>query len=254
MRVLIIEDEKPAAVRLQRLLKKQKPEATLLEPLDSVVEAIKWFRQNETPDLLFLDIQLADGLSFDIFKEVDVNIPVIFCTAYDQYTLKAFDLNSVSYLLKPVSEEELQRALAKFDKLYAHPGTGESLSFDKLAALLQQPGKMYKERFMVKVGDRLIALAVTDICYLTSRSRATFAGIKSGKEYPLDFSLDQTEQLLDPKRFFRISRQYIVALTAIQDIRAYSSSRLKLKIEGSEDQDILVSRERVAAFKQWLDR
>lgn len=252
MNVLIIEDEKPAAERLQRLVLNVQPQAKILAVLASVSQAVKWFEQNPLPDLIFLDIQLADGESFEIFRKVNVDAPVIFSTAYDNYVMKAFELNSVDYLLKPISKYDLQKALDKFDRLHQKQ---ETFNYQQLAEIFQQSQKpQYKERFIIRIGEKLLTLAVADVRWFSSKDKVTFAGTTSGKSYPVDYSLDQLEKTLNPETFFRISRQYIVALSAIKEIRTYSSSRLKLVLHQSEDDDILVSRDRVSDFKQWLDR
>lgn len=253
MRILIIEDEKPAAIRLQRLLQKHFPDADIYQNIDSIKSAIHWFNNNTKPDLLFLDIQLADGLSFEIFKQVKVDSPVIFCTAYDQYAIKAFDLNSVDYLLKPIDPQDLDKAIVKYQERFQDKGDN-SFDFAKLESLLNAKNQDFKERFVVKVGDKIKAIPTVDIAFFYSENRATFAQDFNGKSYLIDFSLDQLLELLNPKKFYRLNRRYIACFDSIEDMRAYSNSRLKLILKNCGDRDILMSREKLSDFKKWLDQ
>lgn len=253
MTILIIEDEKPAADRLVRLLKNYYPEAKYIQDIDSIKSAVNWFETHPKPDLFFLDIQLADGLSFEIFKQVEVNSPVIFCTAYDQYAMKAFELNSVDYLLKPIDPEDLEKAIEKyklrFDKKQETP-----FDFSKLESLLSAKNQDFKERFVVKVGDKIKAIPTKEIAFFYSESKATYAQDFNGKSFLIDFSLDQLLDILDAKKFYRLNRKYIASFESIEDMRSYSNSRLKLVLKKCEDRDILMSREKVTDFKNWLDQ
>jgi DNA-binding LytR/AlgR family response regulator len=249
MRVLIIEDEKPAARNLSRHLLDLRPGFEVLDVLDSVSTAVAWFEQQPEPDLVFMDIQLADGLSFDIFTQVELKVPVIFTTAFDQYTLKAFKVNSIDYLLKPIDPEELDQAIRKFEKLRQPPS---AQTLQQLIQAIQKPD--YKERFLVKSGQQLIYLPVQSIAYFFSEDGLVFAQQESGKKYVLDFTLDQLEKLLDPEHYFRINRKFILKLSAIQKIHTYFNNRLKLEIHPDTGEvEVIVSRDRVNDFKQWLD-
>lgn len=249
MKVIIIEDEKPAARRLQRMLKKMNIEAEVM--LHSVSEGIEWFSQNPHPDLVFLDIQLSDGLSFEISESVKVRSAIIFTTAYDEYALKAFKLNSVDYLLKPIDEEELERAIAKFRENNPSPGT--ALSMEDFRSLLNlSGGPSYKKRFTVQVGQHLKIIETADICCFYSENKATYAHTSQGRSYLLDLSLEALEKELDPEQFFRINRKCIVQLKFIKDIVSYTNSRLELKLTAFEEFSLIVSREKVKDFKGWL--
>lgn len=251
MNILIVEDEKPAAEQLMRLLRKELPEAFFHGPLGSVQSSVEWLQKNPAPDLIFLDIQLEDGPSFEIFKETQVKAPIIFCTAYDQYALKAFKLNSIDYLLKPVEPEELERALEKY-RQWNQPAENP-LDSNTLQQLLH-PGKaQHKNRFVIKVGEKLNIVPTEEIDFFVSAGKFTFLQTEQGRQYPIDQSLDRLQEILDPDKFYRISRKYIVSFPAIREVRSYSSSRLKLQLRHSDDQDVMVSRDRTGGFKEWLD-
>jgi DNA-binding LytR/AlgR family response regulator len=255
MKVLIIEDEPLAAERLEDLLKKLDPFMEIVDRCDSVKKSVTWFRDNNPPDLLFLDIQLGDGLSFEIFEQVAVDCPVIFTTAYDTYAIEAFRLNSIAYLLKPIKSEELKTAI---DKYKASPYfTGSSAAWQQKIALekiQQMLTKEYKKRFLIKSRLHIRSIPVEEILYFYSLEKATFAAIIGGKTLLFDYTLEQLESLLDPSRFFRVNRKYIVSVEAIVDIIAYSHYRLKLVLKNCTDEDILVSREKMQEFKSWLDK
>lgn len=250
MKILIIEDEKPAANRLMQLAKVQLPEAEFIGNLESITSASKWLGNNIAPDLIFCDIQLADGLSFEIFKRVKVQSPIIFTTAYDQYAIQAFKHNSIDYLLKPIDPDELAAAIQKFKNLKLQP----ILNLHQLQELLQPKAKEYKSRFMVKIGEKILVIQTSEASFFVSEERITLLQTFDGKRYILDFTLDQLETLLDPKQFFRLNRKYIASFESIAEIHTYSNSRLKIKLKDCSDNDILVSREKVGLFKEWLDR
>ncbi len=253
IKALIVEDEKPAAEHLVRLLLECKHEVSVLHIADSVSQTVNWFRNNPMPDIMFLDIQLGDGLSFEIFKHLDIPCPVIFTTAYEEYAIKAFKINSVDYLLKPVKPDELNFALGKFRGQALQPSPNSQLG-NKVEAIMQMMTQQYKSRFMVNIGPRINAIKTTHINYFYSLEKSTFLYSDSGKSYDISYSLDQLELQLDPAQFFRISRKYIVNIEAIQEIITYSSSRLKLIIKGSDDENIIVSRRNINDFKEWLEK
>jgi len=254
MRVLIIEDEPLAASRLKTLLNQHDPAMQIVDVLDSISASIKWFKTNDPPQLIFMDIQLADGLSFEIFEMIDVKSPVIFTTAYDEYALKAFKVNSIDYILKPVDKEELQLAVKKFKTLtHDRQESGHKIS-DNISKVVELLSRKYKERFVIKVGEHLRTIEVKDIHYFFSADKATFCHTHDNRNHVLDFTLDQLEEMVDPSLYFRINRKYLVSTKAIKDIISYTNSRLKLILEGAKDEDCIVARERVQDFRNWLDR
>lgn len=250
MKVLIIEDEKPSARRLARML-----DAIGIEThhmLHSVSEAVSWFQQNEHPDLILLDIQLSDGLSFEIFDQVKVNSAIIFTTAYDEYALKAFKLNSIDYLLKPIDEDELESAIGQFK---TNQSTSQNLQvdLDQIKRLLINPlDKNYKERFTVKIGQHLKIIPVEEIECFYSENKGTYIYTTEKRDYLIDSSLEHLEPMLDPLKFFRVNRKFYININAIKDIISYSNSRLKLVLNSFSDTEIIVSREKVKDFKNWI--
>lgn len=250
MNVIIIEDEKPAARLLQRKLQKLNIEADTM--LHSVEEAIEWFSQNEQPDLILLDIQLSDGLSFEIFETVPVNSAVIFTTAYDEYALRAFKLNSIDYLLKPIDEDELEQAINKYkDRIPAKQNF--SFDFDQIKRMLVNPvQKSYKKRFTIKMGQHLKMIHIEDAECFYSENKGTYIHTFDNRDYLLDVTLEQLENELDPKQFFRVSRKFIVSVNAIKDIVMYTNSRLKIVLPTYKEDEVIVSRERVNDFREWL--
>lgn len=257
---LIVEDEPLAARRLADLLARQPEPVQVLGTAESVVQAVALLARTQ-PDVLFLDIHLADGLSFELFEQAEVRCPVIFTTAYDQYALQAFKVNSVDYLLKPIDAEELAAALAKLRaRLPAAPAPA---AFDpgllaQLAQQLQQaapPAASYKSQFVVRVGEHLKVVPVEQIAYFFSLEKATFLQTKEGRRFVVDYTMDQLEGLLDPRQFFRLNRAYLIQQAAIHDIIHYTNSRLQTILRPTPPDDpVLVSREKVSVFKQWLDR
>ncbi len=252
MNILLIEDEAPAAKRLQKLILESQAAATITATIDSVEMAVKWLRNFPPPDLIFMDIQLADGLSFDIFTQVKVASPIIFTTAYDQYTLKAFKVNSVDYLLKPIDPTELTSAFDKYHRLYKEEQTYDVALIKQMIEGMTQ--KTYKERFLVKQGQQLNYVSIQEIAYFFADEGLVYAQRKSGKKCHIDYSLDQLEELLQPDCFFRINRKMIIHLEAIDKIHTYFNSRLKLELKPTQTDEVIVSRERVGDFKRWLDR
>lgn len=247
---VIIEDEKPAARLLQRKLDKIGIEATVM--LHSVHEAIQWFSANPHPDLIFLDIQLSDGLSFEIFENIQVSSAVIFTTAYDEYALKAFKLNSIDYLLKPIDEDDLERAVDKFKARFAKPASA-GLDFEEIRRLLVNPvAPSYKQRFTVKIGQHLKVIPIAEIECFYSENKGTYLHTVDNRDYLLETTLEVLEGELDPAQFFRVSRKFIVSLHASRDIVMYSNSRLKINLPAYKGEEVIVSREKVSDFRQWL--
>lgn len=254
MKILIVEDEQPAAKQLAKLIRKARPQAQFLPALDSIESVVDFFNSPPSlPDLIFMDIQLADGLSFTIFDQIQIDIPMIFTTAFDQYALRAFKVNSIDYLLKPVDPDELVNALEKFETIYLNrptPITPDLLS--ELKNALTQP--QYKERFLIKIGQQLIYLRTEEIRYFFSEDSLVYAITEKNKKHLIDYSLEQLEQVLQPKFFFRINRKIILHLEAIDRIHTYFNGRLKLDMLPKQELEPIVSRDRVADFKKWLDR
>ncbi|WP_343695090.1 LytTR family DNA-binding domain-containing protein [Flavobacterium sp.] len=254
MITLIIEDEKPAARLLQRKL--EKLDVTVETMLHSVEESVEWFSNNQHPDLIFLDIQLSDGLSFEIFEKIDIKSAIIFTTAYDEYALKAFKLNSIDYLLKPIDEDDLETAVSKF-KSRLPKNTVESsnmqLDFEQIRQMLSNPfEKTYKKRFTVKIGQHLKVITTEEIECFFSENKGTYIHTYDNRDYLIDSTLEILEQELDKKDFFRISRKFIVPLKAIKEIQVYTNSRLKVILPSYKDDEVIVSREKVQDFKSWL--
>jgi DNA-binding LytR/AlgR family response regulator len=251
MKVIIIEDEKPSARRLQRMLLKLGVEAEVM--LHSVEESINWFQNNEHPDLIFLDIQLSDGLSFEIFEAIDIKSAVIFTTAYDEYALQAFKLNSIDYLLKPIDEDELGNAVKQYQELLPKKQS-VTLDFNDIKKLLVNPiEREYKKRFSVKVGQHLKLINIDEIECFYSENKGTYLYTSEGRNYLLDTTLENLEDELEPHTFFRINRKFFVSINAIKDMVSYTNSRLQIKLRSYNEQDVIVARERVKAFKEWLE-
>jgi len=252
MNVIIIEDEKPSARRLHRML--DKLDVPVQHMLHSVEEAVSWFKENKHPDLIFLDIQLSDGLSFEIFDAVDVQSAIIFTTAYDEYALQAFKLNSIDYLLKPIDDDDLAQAVSQFKKR-APVQQNVQLNFDDIRQLLGSTPveREYKKRFTVKIGQHLKMVNVEDVECFYSENKGTYAHTKDNRSYLLDTTLEELENDLTPETFFRVSRKFYVNINYIKDIISYTNSRLQIKLQTFKELAIIVSRERVKDFKLWLE-
>ncbi len=251
-RIVIIEDEKPAARSLERKLKALGYQVDTY--LSSVEESVEYFQNNTHPDLIFLDIQLSDGLSFEIFEKVIIHSAIIFTTAYDEYALKAFKLNSIDYLLKPIGQQELSFSLNKY---ISTNGPLNNLT-DKLQVFQDLMNKevsttSFKERFSVKIGTQIKVITLDDIMCFFSENKATYIKTVEDRNYLIDHSLEVLEKSLDPKLFFRINRKYIIAIKSIQDIHTYSNSRLIVNLNNYQSEDLIVSREKVNDFKLWLE-
>jgi len=250
MKIIIIEDEKPSARRLTRMLFGLGK--SVLTTLHSVEESIEWFQQNEHPDLILLDIQLSDGLSFEIFEQVSVKSATIFTTAYDEYALKAFKLNSIDYLLKPIDHEELENAIEKFE---TNQLKKQSLQVDlnEIRKLLVNPlERKFKERFTIKLGQHIKMIPVDDIECFYSENKGTYIATNSNRIFLMDGTLEEIDVDVDPEKFFRVSRKFYVNINAIKDIVSYTNSRLQLILHSFSESEIIVSREKVKDFKKWI--
>lgn len=250
MRVLIIEDENIAAEKLELMLHEIDPSIQIMAKLGSIKNSAKWLFQNNV-DLIFLDIQLSDGISFSIFEQVMVNTPIIITTAYDQYAIKAFQINSISYLLKPIRRSDLVDALNKYNSLKS----AFSIDFDSLLAHLQGRDPGYKKRFLIQIGDKIKKVDVSEIAYFFVMEKGIYLRTWQGNSYLVDFYLDKLEEMLNPALFFRINRKYLINIESIVNMIAYSRSRVKLELKPkAEDQfDTIVSIERSSDFKKWLN-
>lgn len=253
MNILIVEDEDQAAKKLRRILKELLPDAFIHGALESVEDAVEWIKDNPNPDLIFMDIHLADGLSFDIFTKIELSSPVIFTTAYDQYALRAFKLNSVDYLLKPIEKAELEKALLKYETHFSKSKLPEGISQRYIAAKTDYENK-YKQRFISKIGDKIVAVNTEDVVFAHSENKAIRLRNREGKNFLIDFSLEQLEDLLDPDVFFRLNRQYISRFEGIDKMVSYSNSRMKISLKNCDHEDIVLSREKTRLFKEWIDR
>lgn len=249
MNIIIIEDEKPAARLLQRKVEKLGLHVNTM--LHSVEEAINWFQNNAHPDLIFLDIQLSDGLSFEIFETIAIKSAVIFTTAYDEYALRAFKLNSIDYLLKPIDEDDLEVAVNKFKQ--RNQPQNLSLDFEMIKRMLVNPvEKEFKKRFTVKIGQQLKLIDIQEVECFFSQDKGTYLHTLDNRDYLLDGTLEQLETELNPEDFYRVSRKFIVPMKAIKEIQMHSNSRLKLILPTYKEDEVIVARERVADFKEWI--
>lgn len=248
MRILIVEDEAAAVRRLKKLLDEVLGSFEIAGVLDSIETSVQWFLHNDPPDVVLLDIHLADGSSFEIFEHVEVRCPVIFVTAYDEYALEAFRVNAIDYIMKPVKAEDLQRALARYETKQASAQPEELI--EKLRASNLIPAQ--EQRVLVRIGQNIKLVELHNAAYLYSEDKIIFAAMPDGKRYPVDYSLDQLESILDSRYFYRVNRQYIINLKAIDEMYSYSKSRVKVLLKPPPPSDVIVSTERSSTFKKWL--
>jgi two-component system, LytTR family, response regulator LytT len=258
MKILIIEDEELAVKKLKKLVSTVAPEAEIVGEADSIAASVAWMQSNPAPDLVLMDIELADGQSFEIFNLTEVKSPVIFTTSYDEYALKAFKVNSIDYLLKPVQKEDLEAALKKFNTLKKdNSGSGSSgINMETLVKELQQKlqPKEYRKRFLVKNAQKLVSVEVDDIGYFYSDGRLNFFKTSDNKKFVVDYTMDELEDMLDPEKYFRISRSFYVSVNSIDKIDDYFGNRLILQLKPAVDKEALVSREKVTEFKKWMGK
>jgi len=247
-KVLIIEDEKPNADRLQRLIKIIRPKANILEVLDSISDSVAWFNSNEQPDVIMLDVRLSDGLSFEIFEKVKIECPIIFTTAYDEYAVKAFKFNSIDYLLKPVEQDELLMAFAKLEAAHCE---NQQKSLDGLLDFIQH--KEFRTRFLIPFKDGYKTVQVSNIAFFYSKLKITKAKLYNGTEETIPQTMEELELQLNPKAFFRANRQFIVHIDAIQHVHNYFNGKLKIDISNNPDVELIISRDKAGMFKSWLD-
>ena len=254
MNVLIIEDEKPAIEKLELLLTKYGGDIEILGRLSNIKDSVDWLQRNsDTLDLIFMDIQLTDGQSFDIFKSVEIKTPVIFITAYNEYALEAFKVNSIDYLLKPIKYEYLAKALDKFKSFSENlPSSKPEIDINALAAIMNQAGKEYKNRFMVKMGEHIHSVTTAETQCFYSEGRIVLLFSDTQRKFFVDYTMTELENLLDPKIFHRVNRSFIVNIDAIKDVVVYSKTRLKIILKEEFDKEIIVSREKIKSFKEWF--
>lgn len=251
VRTLIIEDEAPAYRRLVSLLERDHPQLDVLDVLDSIDGAVRWLNENRSPDLILSDIQLSDGLSFEIYRQVPPTCPIIFTTAYDAYMLEAFRTNGIDYLLKPVEEEDLARSIAKYQALRSASSVAPDI--EKLLAAMGAQRTTHRDRFLIKVGQKLLPVATRDIAWFISSGGSTELITREGKRHVLDLTLDEIEQQVDSARFFRLNRQCIACIECIRVIHQHFNGKLKVELQPAAPEEIMVSREKARAFKEWLD-
>ncbi len=253
MNVVIIEDEAFATLRLKKMIQEFNPDIKILAELESVAESVKWFKSNPEPDLIFLDIHLEDDLSFAIFEQVNISSPVIFTTAFDEYAIKAFKLKSIDYLLKPIVHEELAAALKKYEQFSGLHRN--SVDLQSLYKLLTGSEKKYRERFSISVGTKIKMVEVTDIAYFFVMDKGVYLRTNQGNTYNVDFTLDKLEEMLNPASFFRINRKYLINISSIANMVAYSRGRVKLELKPKADEEFetIVSIDRSSDFKKWLN-
>ena len=253
MKVVIIEDEAPAFRRLQKILEEIDPNIELLEVIDSVEEAVRWFNHNQKPDLIFMDIQLSDGISFDIFEQTHIEAPVIFTTAFDEYMLKAFKVNSIDYLLKPINKDDLKHSLNKYaDMKRSFGSTNSSVDLNELINTIKLGDQDYRSRFLIKKGEQMLSVETDDIATFFTKNGVVYIKTIKDHQYILDHTLDEIIQQLDPKKFYRANRQNIVAYKAIQATHKYHKGKLLVELVVKPESPITISAEKATAFKEWL--
>ena len=255
MKALVVEDEQFAAEKLVKLIHQYDSKIEILEQLDTVEDTVGWLNTHPSPDLIFMDIHLADGSSFEIFEQTQVQCPVIFTTAYDQYAIQTFHTQGIEYLLKPIKYKELESAMNKFKALFEQPSNPAfSNDIQALANLLQSQQKVYKTRFLIKMGNTIKTVAVNDVAYFTFEDRLTLLVTKDNHRYPIKHTLDELENLLDPPHFTRANRQFIIGIDAIHKIHPWFKGRLKLDLMPPQKTDLVISADKTKGFKEWLDR
>ncbi len=253
MRVLIIEDEAPAFRRLQKILDEINPDIEILDVIDSVEESIKWLKIHDAPDLIFMDIQLNDGISFDIFEGVKITSPVIFTTAFDEYMLKAFKVNSIDYLLKPIKPEELKRSLEKFEEIKSTYGNNQP-DLNELIQQIRLDDKKYKTRFLVKKGERLLSIETNNVFYFQTRNGVVSLVTRENTKHIIDYTLDQLFTELDPSEFYRANRQFIIHFSCIKAVHKYHKGKLLVETQTETSEPVIISEEKSSLFKKWLDQ
>ena len=252
MKVLIIEDEAPAFRRLQTVLEEVRPDADIVDVIDTVAESAKWFQNHLAPDIVFMDIQLSDGISFEIFDRVKIECPVIFTTAFDEYMLRAFKVNSIDYLLKPIKKEALALSLQKYDSMRNIFSSALNNNLGELVKQIRLDDRQFKSRFLVKIADTMISVETIDVAYFQTRHGVVHLVNREARKYIMDVTLDELMQQLDPQTFYRANRQFIVHFNAIIKTHRYHKGKLLVEVSPTCEEQIIVSSEKSSAFKQWL--
>jgi two-component system, LytTR family, response regulator LytT len=247
---LVVEDEVAAAQRLVKMIREVEPSISIVNITDSISSTVKWLSDNPEPNLVFLDIHLADGSSFKIFEKISIKCPIIFTTAYDQYAIQAFKLNSIDYLLKPIKREELAFSINKFKD--SKPNALDVSLLIKEIKKQQEPN--WQKRFIVQFADKLKSIDIEEVAYFMAYDKCVFLASKTGVNYAIDYTMDKLESVLDPSRFFRINRKFIVSFESIKLMHYYSKSRVKIDLDPKPDVDVIVSTERSSGFKEWLNK
>lgn len=253
MTVLIVEDEHLAAQKLEKLILDYDDSIQILDQLDSIAATINWLNNHPPPDLIFQDIHLADGSAFEIYEQVEVKTPVIFTTAYDQYAIEAFRVNSIDYLLKPIKPEHLARSMNKL-KSFSANSTQPTEDLEKLIRFFKEKNQSYKSRFLVNAGNLVKSIPIEEVAYFFTEDRLVILVMKSGRKFPVNNTLDEIEQLVDPQHFIRFNRQFVAGFDAVDEIHPYFKGRLKINLTPRQENDIVVSSERAAFVKQWLGK
>ncbi|MAY84686.1 MAG: DNA-binding response regulator [Flavobacteriales bacterium] len=251
MKVLIIEDEAPAFRRLQRILEDLDEDIEIVDVFDTVKDSISWFEDGGSADLIFMDIQLADGLSFEIFKSVEIKTPVVFTTAYDEYTLKAFEVNSIDYLLKPIDKERLKQSLDKWDELKQLFSGG--LDLNRILDQIKPESKKYRKRFLVRIREQLIPIKTEEIAYFYTENGVVYLQKRDDRKYPLEQTLDQLEMDVDPDSFYRLNRQFLCSIDALKSSHTYDKGKILVELAPKPQEVVLVSRDKASQFKRWLE-
>ena len=251
MKVLLIEDEEPASNRLKKLLLAIDSSLEIVGMLVSVKSTVSWLKSNPLPDLILMDIHLSDGSSFEIFKSFEVKCPVIFTTAFDQYALQAFKVNSIDYLLKPIKKDELAQAIEKFNNWFKHDDD-HTFDYSRLLSAIEKNKSGFQKRVIIRYGENIKPIEIEDVAYFYTHDKIDYLRTKEKIDYPIDYHLDQLEEILDPKKFFRINRQFIINYVAIQKMVSFSKSRVKLHLKPECELETVVSTERSGNFKEWL--
>lgn len=250
MKALLIEDEKFAVQQVMGLLKEAAPEMVIIDVLDSIGSTVEWFGDHDPPDLVFMDVHLADGSCFEIFSHIEITCPVVFITAYDQYALDAFRVNGLDYLLKPLKKKDLERSLERFYKIRSQKS--QTIDYESIARKILQHSGRHQKRILIRYGQKISIFDISDIAYFYAESKGTFLCTFSKRRFPADQNLEQLVQILPPAEFYRVSRKVIVNIRAISSMTAYSRSRVKLNLDPPFDQNVIVSTERTPGFKSWL--
>ena len=251
MKVLIIEDEPATAQRLEKMLKTLIPDILLYETIDTVEDSVNYFNKGNTPDLVFMDIHLADGNSFEIFEQTVIKCPIIFTTAYDQYAIKAFKVNSIDYILKPINKVDLENSLKKYQESYSAT-TQNVFDINQMMELIQNKAQPELKRLIVKIGPKINAIKILDIAYFQVVNKAAYAVLFMGNRYPIDYTMEQLESELNKEQFFRVNRSFIICFDAIKSMTAYSKSRIRIELKPYCEQEVLSSTNRTGQFKSWL--